>query len=115
MKKTILLIFIAVGFKFSMNAQNQKNLNQSSPPSDALSGYTYDFEKAKLRIVDRVSNPNVSNQDAESIVSDPTFPAVNKQTGMDKTFHEQLIQWMEKNPNVIISAFKNRKEIVQQY
>lgn len=116
MKRVILILTLLAGFNFVSQGQNQKNIKQPSPPpSDALSGYTYDFDKAKIRILDRVNNPNVSNQDAEPIVSESTFPKVNKTTGIDKTFNEQLIDWMEKNPNVIINAFKNRTEIVHQY
>lgn len=121
MKKSKFLITLF--FVFAMQVSNfaQKN-NQvapskavTTPPSDAITGYTYNYDKAKKIILDRVSNPNVSNQDAQAIVSETSFPQIGKNEKIDNAFLDKLNLWMEKNPNLIINSFKNRSDVVQQY
>lgn len=108
------IAFLLVLFSaFTVSAQ--KKTEKTTPPSDVSSGYTYNFEKAKARILDRLTNPNVSNEDAQMLISQSTFPQLGKDMKMDKTYHEKLNLWIEQNPNLIINAFKNRTDIVQQF
>ena len=109
----IISIFLFLGLQFKCFSQHSKS--NTVIPSDAPTGYTYDFNKAQALIISRLSKPDLSNQEAEIIISEPTFPKLKKDEKTDDAYKERLRIWIEKNPNLIISAFKNRKEIVQPY
>lgn len=113
MKKSILLTSVLICFlQFSFFAQSNK---KSSPPSDATTGFTYDFDKTNELIIERLSNPTKSNQDVQTVIEEKTFPALNKGEKIDANYKTKLAAWIEKNPSVIISKLKNRKEIVHTY
>ena len=114
MKKSNPLVLILVfGVQLAFYSQNSKNFISS--PSDVSSGFTYDFNKAQSLIIERISKPDESNKDAEILLTQNSFPKLNKNEKIEGPYKEKLKDWMEKNPNLIISAFKNRKEIVQAY
>ncbi len=111
-KKSVFFIaFLMFGMHLSFLSQN----NKAQKPSDVSSGFTYDFSKAQNLIIERLVNPNATNAEAEIIVTENNFPKLDKQKNIDAEYKEKLKVWMENNPNLIISAFKNRKEIVQAF
>lgn len=113
MKRSIFLTSVLIlTLQFSFFAQTKKKV---TPPSDAPSGYVYDFDKTNALIIERLSNPNSSNEDAKIIVEEKTFPKLNKGQTIDADYKMRLASWIEKNPNLIISTFKNRNEIVHPY
>jgi hypothetical protein len=57
-------LFLALfAFSPALNAQTNVSV-QSSPPSDAPSGYTYDLNKAMDLIIERILTPVKANEDA---------------------------------------------------
>ena len=113
MKRPIFLISVMVcALQFSFVAQTNK---KSSAPSDAVTGFTYDLDKAVNLIVDRLANPSLANEDVKLIVEEKSFPKLNNAEKIDSVYMKKLSAWVEKNPNLIISTLKNRKEVVQSY
>lgn len=113
MKRSVFLISVLFfAFQFSFFAQTKQKV---SLPSDASSGYTYDFDKANELIIERLTDPNKANEDAKVIVEEKSFPKLNQGETIDANFKKKVAAWIEKNPNLIISNFKNRKEIVHTY
>jgi hypothetical protein len=113
MKQALLTALFVIGLQIANYAQQKAR--PATPASDAATGYTYDFDKARELIIDRVTNPGNMNADANVIVSEKTFPVLAKETKPDNAYLEKVREWMEKNPEMIINAFKNRKDIVQQF
>ena len=114
MKKSKLIILLLLwGAQSSVWAQENKTV--SPPPSDATTGFTYNFDKAKNLIIERLTKPEVSNEDAQALISENTFPKIGKNEKIDSVFIDKLNSWIEKNPDLIIKAFKNRKDVVQQF
>jgi hypothetical protein len=113
MKRSIFLTLLLIcTLQISFFAQTNKKANL---PSDATTGYTYDFDKANDLIIDRLSNPNNSNEDAKVIVEEKTFPKLNKGEKINDDYKKRVAIWIEKNPAIIISTLKNRKDIVHTY
>jgi hypothetical protein len=107
-------LFLALLFSTEIvNAQTDaKKIN---PPSDAPSGYTYDFNKVMNLITERIATPTKSNADAQAFLDANDFPAAPANKVIDANYKDQLRIWMEKNPNLIINTLKHRKDIVTQY
>ncbi len=113
MKRPIFLISVLVcALQFSFNAQTNK---KTIPPSDAATGFTYDLEKAVNLIVNRLVDPSISNQDVKLIIDEPSFPKLNNGEKIDSDYTKKISKWVEKNPNLIISTLKNRKDVVYAY
>ena len=98
----------------AVNAQNT-NEKKLTPPSDAPSGYTYDFAKVQNLIIERVTAPSKSNAIAQPFLDQPDFPALSNGKAVDANYKDRLRQWMEKNPSLIINTLKSRTDIVTQY
>ncbi|MDO9000710.1 MAG: hypothetical protein Q7W45_13160 [Bacteroidota bacterium] len=113
MKKSIFLTSILIcALQFSFFAQTKQ---KASAPSDATTGYTYDFDKANELIIERLSNPTESNKDVQTITEEKSFPKLTVGQKIDADYRKKLAEWVEKNPSLIISTLKNRKEIVYTY
>jgi len=112
MKKGILLICIFLGFSLSQEIKAQ---SRKTPPSDAASGYTYDFNKAKELIIEEQLKFGNSSIELQSILQHKDFPVLKSKEELNDSYHQNLRKWMESNPDVIISAFKKRNDIVQPY
>ncbi len=113
MKRSVFLTSVLICFlQFSFFAQTNK---KSIPPSDAASGYTYDFDKTNELVLERISNPNTSNADVKPIVNETSFPKLNSGATIDADYKKKVADWIEKHPDLIISTFKNRKEIVHTF
>lgn len=95
----------------NLNAQTSK----VKAPSDAVTGYTYDFDAVKKLIIDRQINPKEDNKDVQAIIEIKGFPQLENKEKLDEAYKSKLGSWIEKNPNLIIETFKSRKEIVQSY
>lgn len=113
MKKLSFIILFVAAFSFTNELKSQ-TLN-TTPPSDASTGYTYDFDLAKKIIIDRQLKPAKSNQVAQPIIDSKDFPKLKNQNELNAAYNDQLKAWMEKNPNVIIESLKSRNEIVKPY
>lgn len=113
MKKLKLIFFTLVAFciQTNLSAQNQT----TTPPSDAPSGYTYDFDLAKKIIIDRQLKPSNSNQVAQPIIDAKDFPKLKGQNDLNASYNDKLKEWMEKNPSLIIESLKSKNEIVKPY
>ncbi len=107
--------FLLAFFAFSTSMHAQNNAKKVTPPSDAPSGYTYDFNKAQDLILERISNPQKSNADAQVFLDQKDFPVINSAKKADAAYKDELRKWMEKNPDLIINTLKSRKDIVTQY
>ena len=103
---------LMLALQLSFFAQTNKKV---TPPSDASSGYTYDFDKTNELIIERLVNPNKSNADVMVLIEEKSFPKLKQGDTVDADFKKKVAVWVEKNPNLIISNFKNRKEIVHAY
>lgn len=115
MKKSYLLFIISFFvFQLSSIAQ-EKTVQKQTPPSDIPGGYTYDFDKTQNLIVDRLTNPTEFNKDVEVFISDSKFPTYKKGTVIDAAFRQQISEWMEKNPDMIINTLKHRTDIVRSF
>lgn len=114
MKKLSLIVLCYSWMSFSNDLLAQTNTVQS-PPSDAPTGYTYDFDSAKKLIIERQIKPGQNNKDVQPIIDSKDFPKLKNEKALDAAYHESLKEWMEKNPNTIIETLKSRKEIVQKY
>lgn len=112
MKNLKLLFFTIIAFCIQTNIKAQ---NQTTPPSDAQTGYTYDFDLAKKIIIDRQLKPAKSNQVAQPIIDSKDFPKLKGQNELNADYNEKLKAWMEKNPNMIIESLKSKNEIVKPY
>ena len=111
MKKVIALsVFLMLSLSFK--AQNNK---QSPPPSDVSQGFTYDFDKVNQLIIDRLMNPNADNEDAKIIIEHTSFPKLKGAKMIDDVYKQKIAIWIESNPDLIISTFKHRKNIVQAF
>lgn len=93
----------------------QTNKKAVTPPSDASSGYTYDFDKTNELIIERIANPSSANEDVKTIVEEKSFPKLNKGETITADYKKKIAAWVEKNPNLIISVLKNRKDIVRPF
>ena len=111
------LIGFLVLFGGNILAQSANTVTQppGNAPSDAVKGYTYDFDMAKQLIVEYQINPNENNKDAKSVVEFKKFPKLSSNDAGDLDYQNKLTLWMEKNPEIIIEAFKNRKDIVHKF
>lgn len=116
MKKNLRLtgLFLALFVVASTNAQSNAS-KTTSPPSDASTGFTYDFNKVQDLIIERVTNPQKSNADAQVFLDQKDFPIINSAKKADAAYKDELRKWMEKNPTLIINTLKSRKDIVTQY
>ncbi|MBL7917288.1 MAG: hypothetical protein JNM96_02755 [Bacteroidia bacterium] len=112
MKSHQILLFIFSLFFTINKVQAQSNYNPNSAPSDAVTGYTYDFDIAKKLIIEFQVQPNETNSIAKPIVKQKTFPKIGNNKPQDISYNEKLKEWMEKNPNIIIETLKPRKDIV---
>lgn len=114
MKRILLLTFLFIcTLQFSSFAQTSKKA--VTPPSDAASGYTYDFDKTNDLIIERLSNPSSHNEDVKVIVEEKSFPKLKIGAAIDADYKKKVAAWVEKNPNLIISALKNRQDIVHPF
>ncbi len=109
--KLIALFFGAFLFLGDLNAQTTSTL----APSDAIVGYTYDFDLAKKLIIDHQLKSSNENIIAKPIVESKDFPKLIGKNELTNDYYEKLQAWMEKNPNVIIESLKSRKEIVHSF
>jgi hypothetical protein len=113
MKKAIFLASVLIcTMQSSIFAQTNTKVNR---PSDASSGYTYDFDKAYELIIERLSNPTKLNEDVKTITDEKSFPKLKVGQTIDADYKKKLGAWIENNPSIIISALKNRKEIVHSF
>lgn len=101
-----MVLFFA--FKTASNAQT------STPPSDAPTGYTYDFEKAQTTIMRELIQPSNETKEAKQLISVSTFPKLTTPS-IEEDYKKKLVKWMEANPTLIINAFKNNQDIVKPY
>lgn len=113
MKVSIFITVFCIGIlsNTDLKAQTAK----VTYPSDAPSGYTYDFNLAQQMIIERQVKPSIQNQLAQPIIDKKDFPLIGSKKDVSENYLETLKKWMEQNPSVIIDAFKSNKEIVQQY
>jgi hypothetical protein len=113
MKKSVFFTSaLIVTLQFSFFAQTNKKV---TPASDAASGYTFDFDKTNELLIERLANPNKFNEDAKIIIEEKSFPKLIQGEKIDSDYRKKVAAWVEKNPTLIISNFKNRKEIVYTY
>ena len=108
------LIAITVFFSISFFSQAQNNIKIKAP-SDIEHGFTYDFDKTNDLILDRLTNPNDSNADASKIIDNITFPKPPNIKAISEFQKKEIAEWIENHPDLIISTFKHRKNIVHEY
>ncbi len=112
MKKTGLsIIFTFCLGIFSVNAQTSKKQNL---PSDAQSGFTYNYDKVFSLLSHEAVNPSLSNNPALSLVKSNDFPKLSSTTLTAQDF-DLIKKWMDAHPNQIIEAYKNDSQIVTPF
>jgi hypothetical protein len=116
MKKSnlFLIAFLFVCHLSYFSQENTKS-NKQTPPSDAPTGFIYDYDKTQNLIVDRLTNPNESNKDVQVFITSKDFPRCKQGDKIDAVYREKLRVWMEKNPDLIINTLKHRSDIVKPY
>lgn len=112
--KNMRLIALFLG-AFLYLGEIKAQTNSVPAPSDAPSGYTYDFDLAKKLIIDYQLKPSKQNEDAKAIVESVGFPKLAGKSSLTNDYYEKLRVWMEKNPNLIIESLKSKKEIVHTF
>lgn len=116
MKNYIKLAVFALSIcAFSTTMHAQSNAKQVTPPSDALSGFTYDFNKVMTLITERIATPSTNNAEAQVFLDHKDFPKIPANKINHSESRDQIRIWMEKNPDLIINTLKHRKDIVTQY
>jgi hypothetical protein len=116
MKHLLKISGLFLAFLFSTEMLNaQTTAKKASPPSDASSGYTYDFDKVMNLMTERITAPAKSNAIAQTLLDAADFPAAPSNKVIDANYKGQLKTWMEKNPDLIINTLKSRKDIVTQF
>ncbi|MCE3228158.1 MAG: hypothetical protein K0S32_2709 [Bacteroidetes bacterium] len=113
-KSNLFLLAFLFLCNISIFAQQNKTTKQT-PPTDAPSGFTYDYDLTQNLIVDRLTNPNESNKDVQVFISEKNFPAFKQGDKVDGAYREKLKIWMEKNPGLIINTLKHRTNIVKPF
>ncbi len=108
-------VFVLFVFATCLRAQDNSKSLKNPPPSDAVTGYTYDFDKAQALIIERILDPKSSNIDAQPLIDKTDFPFPAKTKVIDEIYKNKLQVWMEKNPNLIITILKNRSDIVHPF
>lgn len=113
MKKLTLIIFAFFGVMIhtDLSAQTSKK----PIPSDAVTGYVYEFDAAQKLIIERQVHPADQNADVQPIIESKNFPKISDLKKVTDSDLEKLKVWMESNPSIIIETLKSRKEIVHAY
>jgi len=83
--------------------------------SDEPHGFTYDFDKVYNLIYNSLTNPSVSNEDVKAIIDNESFPKLLKGAKINDEFTRKIKIWIESNQALVISTFKHRKDIVQEF
>lgn len=113
MKKLTLIIFAFLGVMIHTDLSAQTNKKQI--PSDAVTGYVYEFDAAQKLIIERQVNPTDQNADVQPIIDSKNFTKLSNPKKITSADLETLKVWMEMNPSIIIETLKSRKEIVHAY
>ena len=59
----IVAIFVMLSHNKLFSQTDSKAKVIAPPPSDATTGYTYDFNKAQALIIERITKPSAANAD----------------------------------------------------
>lgn len=113
-QKFIALFLLLLAFSASSFSQNKESA-KTTPPSDAPSGFTFDYQKTIEIIIERQVSPSKSNQDVQIILDQKDFPSLKTGEVADSKYKEILGAWIIANQSIIINTLKNRKNIVTQY
>ncbi|MBA3680844.1 MAG: hypothetical protein H0W73_06715 [Bacteroidetes bacterium] len=114
MKRILFLTVLFIcALQFSSVAQTDKKA--VTPPSDASTGYTYDFDKTNDLIIERLSHPTSANDDVQALVEEPGFPKLNKGEKITLDYKKKVASWVESHPALVIAVLKNRKDIVHPF
>lgn len=112
-KSFLFLAFMFFGSVIFGQTNSEKR--KPTPPSDAPSGYTYDFDKTIKLIMDRMTNPNEFNKDVQPLVSANDFPEYKTGELLNSEMRNKIRIWMENNPTLIINTLKQRNDIVTPF
>jgi hypothetical protein len=113
MRFPIFLTFtFIVLFQFNSTAQVNTSL---VPRSEESHGFTFDFDKVKASIIDRINHPNERNDYITLITEDKSFPKLLPNEALDESFYLKLKNWIETHQSIVIAVFKQRKDIVQEF
>jgi hypothetical protein len=113
MKKMTFIIFAFLGVMIHTDLIAQTT--KKPIPSDAVTGYVYEFDAAQKLIIERQVNPTNQNVDVQAIIESKNFPKISDIKKVTDSDLEKLKVWMETNPSIIIETLKSRKEIVHAY
>jgi hypothetical protein len=114
MKNMRFLTLFICAFLFTSYVDAQTT-GKTLPQTDAITGYTYDYDLAKKVIIDHQLKPGNDNKIAEPNIKSKDFPKLNSEQALNNAYHEKLRVWMEANSALIIETFKSRKDIVRPF
>tara|TARA_Y100000385_G_scaffold135545_1_gene140741 strand:+ start:701 stop:1033 length:333 start_codon:yes stop_codon:yes gene_type:complete len=109
--KTLLILFL-ISFNFCFS---QSNIQSSSPSSEDLQGYTYDYDIVFNLLIDQKVNSNNNESICfKELVNSIGFPDFDSKNNLDKQI---LKTWIESHPNQIILALKKAKrfDVLTEY
>ena len=112
--KFLILLGLGLALSPSLSAQNNPSKLKSAP-SDAPSGFTYDFDKTRSLLIDYQINPGKHNNDVAELVKSKDFPKLQKNQSADAAYYDKVRIWMEANPSKIITTLKHREDIVRPF
>ncbi|MDI9342241.1 MAG: hypothetical protein QM534_16825 [Sediminibacterium sp.] len=117
MKK--ILFFLVCSFCYTVYHAQQAAPSPTKDykaPSDAPSGYTYNFDKVFAALWSEMSAPSGNNQSPEyQLIHSKDFPKTT-QTLHNEVYGKALLRkWMEEHPDMIINAYKTREDIVTPF
>ncbi len=113
MSKNHLLTLVFVILFGGLSAQS----TTSNKPSDASSGYTYDFDKITELVHKEIKAQSSQPKDIEvqQLINSPGFPKVDNKSAITIAEKTAISNWIQENGNLVIKLFINRKDIVTPF
>jgi hypothetical protein len=113
------LLFFTVLTLISITVKAQQPVSGSKPikaPSDAITGYTYDYDKVFDLLHKAVTGSVISRGNTEQqLMNTPDFPKVDAHLNNEPFLKASLKQWIETHPDLIIEAYKSNADIVKPF
>lgn len=108
------LIFISLLFVITISVRAQ-NSASNAPSDKQKSGYVYDVDVASKALIEYQLQESKNDKDFNLLIVKDDFPVLNSKEQLDDEYISKLKSWMQDNHELIISALKNRKDIVFQF
>jgi hypothetical protein len=111
--KLLYTLILFASFNF-ISAQTNPN---SNAPSDATTGYTYNYDKVFTLVCNELLNKTnvIIDNEANVLIGKSNFPKIGNVNTLTTNQKTTVANWIQANGNLVIEVFKNRKDIVTQF